>query len=702
MTIQKKIILTTTIVCFLCATVIGANILIISTRNLEKNINASNALSANNLTLQIDSRFSEILTQIDLIIKLMVEFDLYTYEDLTSYLVYLRKEYPENDFCLAFENELFANARAWKAPADFIATNRPWYTGAEKADGFFITEPYASVSDDGTYVAMGIAKKFKMKNGMNGVFNDDILLDAFFAILDDFQLEMNGYVFLIDDAGNLLSHPNEKYHAKIDSQTGKLITTNIKELEDGNKITDILKSASKDRLSNVLVTDYDGVKRFLYFSHSKTTDWTIGIAVSYNEIFAPIRRMLFYCIIILLIFLIIGTIVAFFAAARISRALKKTALLLHNISEQDGYLTVSITPETKDEAADVALAFNKTIAKIRNAMLSIRDNSDGIRTAIENLAEQMNESSVSINQITLTVENVKHQTTAQATSVEETTAASEEIVRTMQGLNDNIEAQSKNIAETRLAVEKMVANVESTTASLQENMKNIVSLQTASEAAKDSTVKVSELMKTINESSAVLLEASTIIQNVADQTNLLSMNAAIEAAHAGDSGRGFAVVAGEIRKLAEESSTQSKSISSVLKNLKTQIVDVSQIIKNSETIFNDIFSLSKKIWGQEDSAVQTMQEQGRENRQVLNSIADVAELTYQVRNNSDEVLTGSEQISNEMQGLSKMTEALRTAMEEVATATKSINSSLQQINNITQQNKERVVTLNSEIEKFKV
>ena len=205
-------------------------------------------------------------------------------------------------------------------------------------------------------------------------------------------------------------------------------------------------------------------------------------------------------------------------------------------------------------------------------------------------------------------------------------------------LNGQLETQSSAITESSAAIEQMVANTRSVSNTLSKNAQNVKELQEAAAVGQSSLNEVATDFREIARESESLLEINSVMQNIASQTNLLSMNAAIEAAHAGESGRGFAVVADEIRKLAESSSRQSKTIGGVLKKIKSSI---DKITKSTDSVMNKFEAIDdgvKTVAQQEHGMMNAMAEQSAGSTQIMQAIAQVNDITGQVKEDARQMV----------------------------------------------------------------
>jgi len=248
----------------------------------------------------------------------------------------------------------------------------------------------------------------------------------------------------------------------------------------------------------------------------------------------------------------------------------------------------------------------------------------------------------------------------------------------------------------------MVGNIQSVTETLIGNSENVQTLREASEIGRTGLQNVTSDILEIARQSEGLLAINAVMKSIASQTNFLSMNAAIEAAHAGESGRGFAVVADEIRKLAESSGEQSKTVGTVLKEIKVAMDKISKSTENVLDKFEAIDTHVKIVAEQEENIRGAMEQQEQGSRQVLDGIGLVTETTQHVKNNSAEMLEMAKDVMGVTENLDKATQEIAMGMNEMASGTDQINVSVNHVNEISIKNREGINSLISEVSRFKV
>jgi len=402
--------------------------------------------------------------------------------------------------------------------------------------------------------------------------------------------------------------------------------------------------------------------------------------------------ILLFCAILVLINLIIH-------ANGIYRGLARIKGLTDRLAERD-YSGGQLIVIRRDELGLLMNDLNFFFATTHGTLKTFADSVKTSTSSAESLNQNMEETSASVSQIIANIESVKNQIVNQSSGVQEANANVKEIQQHIEALNTSIESQSTGIAEAGSAVDEMVANIQSVSQILGNNMTAVNSLGSASDEGQKKVESAVASAEKIQAESSGLLDASSIIQNIASQTNLLAMNAAIEAAHAGEAGRGFAVVADEIRKLAEQSNAQGHTITTQLKSLGAAIGEVSASTRGMQEQFSIIFKLAQGVKTQEDIVMNAMKEQAAGSDQVLQAMKRISDSTLGVKNGSAEMLQGSREIVSEMEILGQVTETINGAMAEMADGTRHISAAIAAVNESSENNKRSIDEIEKAVSKF--
>ncbi|HNY21627.1 MAG TPA: methyl-accepting chemotaxis protein, partial [Treponemataceae bacterium] len=424
-----------------------------------------------------------------------------------------------------------------------------------------------------------------------------------------------------------------------------------------------------------LVDDTGAVIGIMFIGASKAQ--SIAITKEYK-----LSSMLMILTVSLISVAIVLVISGFVVRRSIGKPLEATVAILKNISEGDGDLTARLDVSSKDEIGDTARYFNLTFGKIGKLVTLVQGQSATLRDVGLRLSSNMTETAAAINEITANIQSIKNQTINQSASVTETSATMEQISRGIDSLNRLIDEQAANVTESSASVEQMMANIASVAKTLARNTDNIKRLGESSEAGKTVLTEITVAIRQVAKESEGLMEISRVIQNIASQTNLLSMNAAVEAAHAGDSGRGFAVVADEIRKLAESSNSQTKTIDSVLKKIKDSMASIIGFSEDVVSKFTAIEDDVRTVADQEEGIRRAMEEQAEGSKQVLEAITTLNDITQKVQASSFEMLTGSNQVAKESRNMNAITQEITGGMNEMASGAEQVSVAINAVNEL--------------------
>lgn len=506
----------------------------------------------------------------------------------------------------------------------------------------------------------------------------------------------SSYAFLVNKQGGIVAHPN---HDMVMNQFNPITVS----------ASDPSAKSFGDMLSRTL-TKHSGNDSYNFmnetlicgFAEVPGFPWALYVVVEKKDFEKGIEQMLYVLLLIGALFTLVGIGIAIAISRVIAKPIIKISATLKDISEGEGDLTRKINITSKDEIGSLAHYFNLTIEKIKNLIIVIKKESLSLSDIGNDLASNMTQTAEEVSQITANVKNVTERVINQSASVTETNATMEQITINIDKLNGHIEKQVTSVAQSSSAIEEMLANIQSVTQTLMKNSQNVSGLTQASEIGRSGLQAVADDIQEVERESKGLLEINTVMQNIASQTNLLSMNAAIEAAHAGESGKGFAVVADEIRKLAENSGEQSKVISTVLKSMEESINKIANSIEYVLKNFEMIDSNVKIVAEQEVNIKNAMEEQNQGSKQILEAVGEMNEITQEVKSGSMEMLDGSKEVITESINLEKITQEIAARMNEMDQSASQIKIAINMVNEISIKNKETIDLLTEEVSRFKV
>ena len=686
--IRSKLIIT-----YICVVLLAVLFVTIPTINTQiKNIKESIQITADANMSNAVSYIQSFMERPLQITKDTVPYALHgnlNYEDTPAELNSLIADNPAL-FSMYYADELpmsqggaFYSSDGWVPDVNYDKESRLWFTVPKENFKPVIIDPYVDESTNA--MVTSVATPVYDNNTFKGVIGIDILLEQVNTMVNRVRLSEKGISFLLDKDGKYITNPDSK----------KILKDNFY-----NDYQVLAQYKNKYNSSEVLLDAGDGYY-FAVRPIDNTNGWTLVSIGRTKELFKDLLRNINVIVIMAIISILVSLAIAFIFALRIVNPIKKVDSAVNEIASGNADLTQRINVDSNDEIGNLEKGFNKFIEKLQKIISQIQGSKKELGTVEDTLVSSISEASSSITEIISNIESVGSQVGNQVNAVSQTSAAVTEIAENISSLEMMIQNQSEGVSNASSAVEEMIGNIQSVNQSVEIMSQSFSQLEVTSRNGIDQQRFVDEQISEVSKQSKSLQDANTAIADIASQTNLLAMNAAIEAAHAGEFGKGFAVVADEIRKLSETSSEQSKKISAELHKIVDTINNVVEASAKSTESFGEVSNLIAETDNLVKQINSAMEEQQVGSRQILDSLSIMNNSTSEVKTASHEMKEGNEMILKEIQNLQNTTLVIKQSMNEMAVGAKHMNDTSSALSNISAQVSDAIGKIGQQIDLFK-
>ncbi|OQY27263.1 MAG: hypothetical protein B6244_11200 [Candidatus Cloacimonetes bacterium 4572_55] len=560
-----------------------------------------------------------------------------------------------------------------------------------------VMEPYLysyNGSSENDILIISLVAPIMRQNQFIGIVGIDMELSLLQYAVADFQIFASGFGALVDNKGGVVAHPKKNYIGK------NIVTLDNREIRE--KELEIIQQGKQ--WETTLVSGYGANKKEWIHTLApviigeSTTPWGFYTGVPTSEIFEQsdsLRNFIIFLVLVMAAPVLIGAIV--FISNQIEKPIKSAVEAVREISK--GNLDVNIEIDSNDEIGQLLSAMQVMVVNLRSVILSMIDtaklitdtslqlseNSQLIREGTVAQSSATEETSSSMEEMATSIRQISENTESLANNVNETSASIEQMTISIRSVSDNTDDLSKIVHDNASIIENMAISIEHVALNSGEAEKASKSAVNVAKEGGDivqrATDGIQKIAKTMDEIIAMIqkLDASGkkinsiigTIDGIAEQTNLLALNAAIEAARAGEHGRGFAVVADEVRKLAERSAGSAKKIVRLINTVQEDTEGTTRATREGANRVNE--------------GVQLITQTGGALEKIVSKISDVSHMMSEINAATDQQSNGSEQVVVGFGRVRQMTRQINAATKEQTRGSSQIMKAIEIMNAMTRQ-----------------